>query len=95
MSSLDDDERAVCLAYVDGLLSAERRRDFERRLEREPELAKRVQAVLATDAFLRRVGELDPRELERARRRKPWVWAVAVALGACVLVAIAFHLLGA
>jgi hypothetical protein len=92
VSALTEPDQALCVAYVDGLLSEERRIDFELRLARDPELAEVVQRLLSTDELLRRLGAKEGFDLQRARRIRPWVWAASLAAAAAVLVAIAIGL---
>jgi len=85
-AALPDDDLAVCVAYVDGLLPVEQQLEFERRLSAEPELAARVRRLLETDELLRDAAHATQRETERARRRAPWVWALGLAAAAGLLI---------
>lgn len=85
-ADLPDDELALCVAYLDGLLSTEQQLEFERRLAAEPELAARVRRLLETDELLREATQRTQLQTERVRRRTPWVWAFALAAAAGLLI---------
>lgn len=89
---LSEEDLAACVAYIDGAMSTEQQLEFERRLAARPELASRVRQLLETDELLRGAGRDAPREIERARRLVPWVWAVSCAAAAAVLVWAVIHL---
>jgi len=92
-ADLPDDELALCVAYLDGLLPQEQQLDFERRLAADPELAARVRRLLETDELLREAAHRTQQQTERARRRTPWVWAFALAAAAGLLIWAAASLL--
>lgn len=90
---LSDDDRALCVAYIDGLLAQDEQLEFERRLAQDPELAARVRRLLETDELLREAqGELRVQQ-RAAQRRKPLVWIASLAAAAALLAWMGAHLL--
>lgn len=85
-ADLPDEELALCVAYLDGLLPVEQQLEFERRLAAEPELAARVRRLLETDELLREATHQAQQQTDRVRRRAPWVWAFALATAAGLLI---------
>jgi len=90
-----DDDRALCVAYVDGLLSHDEQLAFELRLAADPELAARVRKLLETDELLREAQREMARETQRAARRRPVMWIVSLAAAAALLAWLAVALLRA
>lgn len=92
-SRLTDEDRALCVAYIDGLLAQEAQLEFERRLAQDPELAARVRGLLETDELLRDAQRALGVEQQAARRRKPLVWIASLAAAAALLVWMGSQLL--
>ncbi len=85
-SAWSDADRALCVAYIDGLLDEREQLEFERRLSAEPALAARVRALLETDELLRNAKAQTVALSERASSRRPIVWAASLAAAAALLV---------
>lgn len=92
MSALEPADERRCALYVQGLLGSAERAEFDRRLAQEPELARRVADHVASGALLASLAGADERAHARARRVRPLLWALSIALGLAVLAAIALHL---
>jgi hypothetical protein len=90
VNELSEADQALCVAYIDGLLPEERRIEFELRLAGDPELARRVQALLSTDAFVRRMSGAAANTASPHRRA--WAWTLSLAVAAAILIAFAVHL---
>lgn len=89
-----DDDRALCVAYIDGLLTQDEQLAFEQRLAADPGLAARVRALLETDELLRAAQLETAREAQRATRLRPLAWIVSLAAAAALLVWLAVAMLG-
>ena len=93
MNELDDADKALCVAYLDGLLPEGQKLAFEMRLSGDPELAKAMQRLIATDELVRRLSVKEGVDVQRARRARPWVWAASIAAAAAILGFLAIQLL--
>lgn len=85
MTTLSESDQALCEAFVDGLLSPDKQRSFERRLASDPRLASAVRRMVSEDEALRRLHEADGLDERRVRAVKPWVWTASIAAGISLL----------
>lgn len=83
---ITDEERALCMAYADGLLSPEQQLALEQRMGAEPELAALVRGLIDTDELLRRAHRSQLELDGRVRRRRPWLLLATIAAAAAILV---------
>lgn len=86
-TTLDDDDLARCIAFLDGTLPEDERERFLRRLAAEPGLAQELESVAAVDDALRARPRPQAVAGRRASRgpRAAWIVAAAAALVVALL----------
>jgi hypothetical protein len=85
VNALTQTDLALCEAFVDGLLTAEERRVFERRLGSDPRLAAALRNMISDDAVLQRLQATDGADEQRVRFVRPWIWTASIAAGLSIL----------
>jgi hypothetical protein len=85
VSSLSRADQALCEAYVDGQLTPERQRWFERRVKSEPRLSRMVRELRTDAAALERPQYVEEIEDRRPRRLRPWAWTASLSVALSML----------
>jgi hypothetical protein len=86
-ATIDDDDMARAVAFIDGAMSADERLRFELRLAAEPELASALESLMRTDELVRRAsarrasgGEVISLAARKKRSAWPWIASLAAAV---------------
>jgi len=94
-ATLDDDDMARAVAFIDGAMSADERLRFELRLAAEPELAAALDSLMRTDELIRRVSASRASgggvlSLASRKKRSAWPWLASLAAAVLVVFGIVF-----
>ena len=87
-------DELLAMAYADGELAADARRDFEARLAREPGLRREVAELRALEVLARQLAPPEPGELEWAQLESAWTQRAGSRLGLGLAAAGALMLAG-